>query len=139
MANERIKKQVEPVAPEVVAASVENAMSTYTDGGEVEQPKSAIIEDQEKVIPAKDITQKITQKIYVGPNILGLPTYTVIESDFTPHIESFIEKCPYIEKLFVPIAKMSVVESRTKVKGTLENRYFNAINEFIVAEREVAN
>lgn len=135
MANERIKKQVEPVAPEVVAASVENAMSTYTDGGEVEQPKSAIIEDQEKVIPAKDITQKI----YVGPNILGLPTYTVIETDFTPHIESFIEKCPDIEKLFVPIAEMSVVESRTKVKGTLENRYFNAINEFIVAEREVAN
>lgn len=135
MANERIKKQVEPVAPEVVAASVENAMSAYTDGGEVEQPKSAIIEDQEKVIPAKDITQKI----YVGPNILGLPTYTVIETDFTPHIESFIEKCPDIEKLFVPIAEMSVVESRTKVKGTLENRYFNAINEFIVAEREVAN
>lgn len=135
MANERIKKQVEPVAPEVVAASVENAMSTYTDGGEVEQPKSAIIEDQEKVIPAKDITQKI----YVGPNILGLPTYTVIETDFTPHIKSFIEKCPDIQKLFVPIAEMSVVESRTKVKGTLENRYFNAINEFIVAEREVAN
>ncbi|MGG2114010.1 hypothetical protein ABFY60_26875 [Lysinibacillus pakistanensis] len=135
MANERIKKQVEPVAPKVVAASVENAMSTYTGGGEVEQQKSAIIKDQEKVIPAKDITQKI----YVGPNILGLPTYTVIETDFTPHIESFIEKCPDIEKLFVPIAEMSVVESRTKVKGTLENRYFNAINEFIVAEREVAN
>ncbi|AVK84046.1 hypothetical protein C3943_10910 [Lysinibacillus sp. B2A1] len=135
MANERIKKQVEPVAPEVVEESIESAMSTYKEGGEVEQSKTAIIEDQEKVVPAKDITQKI----YVGPNILGLPTYTVIETDFTPHIKSFIEKCPDIQKLFVPIAEMSEVESRTKVKGTLENRYFNAIHEFIVAEREVAN
>lgn len=112
MANERIKNQLEPISPEVVGQTIANAISTSTN---------------------------ITQKIYVGPNILGLPRYTVVETGFTAHINGFIEKCPEIEKLFVPIANMAEVENRTKVKGTLENRYFNAIREFHSATREGAN
>lgn len=134
MANERIKNQVEPVSPEVAGETIESALPTQSDGGVVEQNKSAIISD-EKVIPATSITQKI----YVGPNILGLPKYTVVETTFTPHINSFIEKCPEIEKLFVPILEMAEVENRTKVKGTLENRYFNTIREFYSVPRKEAN
>lgn len=112
MANERIKNQLEPISPEVVGQTIVNATPTSTN---------------------------ITQKIYVGPNILGLPRYTVVEEDFTAHIKSFIKKCPEIEKLFVPIAEMTEVENRTKVKGTLENRYFNEILKFYSTTREGAN
>lgn len=112
MANEHIKNQLEPVSPGLVEKAIINAI-----------PK----------------TTEITQKIYVGPNILGLPRYTVVEEDFTAHIKGFIKKCPEIEKLFVPIAEMTEVENRTKVKGTLENRYFNEILEFHSITREEAN
>lgn len=134
MANNRIKNQVESITPEIVGETIESAIPTYSDGGDVEQSELVVISD-EKVISATSITQKI----YVGPNVLGLPTYTVVETGFTPHIKSFIEKCPEIEKLFVSILEMAEVESRTKVKGTLENRYFNAIREFYSTPRKEAN
>lgn len=134
MAKESIKNQVEPVSPETVGETIESAIPKHSAGSIVEQNQTAIIVE-EKVIPVTNITQKI----YVGPNILGLPKYTVVETTFTPHINSFIEKCPEIEKLFVPILEMAEVESRTKVKGTLENRYFNTIREFYSVPRKEAN
>lgn len=110
MANERIKEKVEPVSPATVEEAIKDTVSTKTE--------------------------VITQKIYVGPNLLGLPTYMVVESKFTPHIENFIKECPEIEKLFVPISEMAEVENRAKTKGTLEHRYFNTIREFKMATRE---
>lgn len=72
----------------------------------------------------------ITQKIYVGPNILGLAKYSVIENEFTAHIKGFIEKCPSIEKLFVPILEMTETETRAKEKGTLEYRHYQNVVAF---------
>lgn len=79
------------------------------------------------------IKSVIPQKIYVGPNILGLPTYTVMEKEFTGHIKSFISECPAIEKLFVPILEMATTENRIKTKGTLENHHFQTILAFKAA------
>lgn len=73
----------------------------------------------------------IPQKIYVGPNLLGLPKYTVIESEFTPHIKTFIADCPAVEKLFVPIAEMANTEQRLQTKGTLEYRHYHNVLDFI--------
>lgn len=87
------------------------------------------------VAPTPEIhKEKIPQKIYVGPNLLGLPKYTVVESIKTPHIQSFIKDCAEIEKLFVPIDKMAEIESRINQKGTLEHRYFNKALEFKVGK-----
>lgn len=79
--------------------------------------------------PVQETAEKpvIKQKIYVGPNIVGLPTYTVIESGFTDHIKGFVEKCPEIGKLFVPIFDMANVEKRAKEKGTLEHRHYQKV------------
>lgn len=83
------------------------------------------------VLPAKEVhKEKVPQKIYVGPNMLGLPKYTVVESVKTPHIQNFIKECPEVEKLFVAIEKMPETESRIKQKGTLEHRHFNKVVEF---------
>lgn len=73
---------------------------------------------------------KIPQKIYVGPNLLGLPTYTVVETELTDHIKRFVEKCGEIEKLFVPISEMANIEKRIKEKGTLEHRYYQKIMQY---------
>lgn len=109
---------------------------------------SSTIKDVVKASPAtaeqignaiKSVVKKesvITQKIYVGPNILGLPKYTVIETEFTAHIKGFIEKCPSIEKLFVPILDMAEIESRTKEKGTLEYRHYQNVATFEANRKE---
>ena len=47
--------------------------------------------------------EKIIQKIYVGPNLLGLTKYTVVESTEVAHVQTLVKYCPEIEKLFVPI------------------------------------
>lgn len=99
------------------------------------------IKDVVKATPKQKVTKAVVQpvikqRIYVGPNILGLPTYTVIESDFTAHINGFIEKCPEIGKLFVPISAMANTEKRAKEKGTLEHRHFQKVIAFEIAERK---
>lgn len=74
--------------------------------------------------------EKVSQKIYVGPNLLGLTKYTVVESTKVAHVQTFVKDCPGIEKLFVPIEKMAETEARIGQKGTLENRHFNKVAEF---------
>lgn len=71
--------------------------------------------------------KELTQRIYVGPNLLELQKYTVVEEKFTPHIEGLIKKCPAVGKLFVKIEEMAYVESRVKEKGTLEHRHYNNV------------
>lgn len=105
VANERIKENAK-ATPDAVAKTITSATPVHKE--------------------------KIPQKIYVGPNLLGLPKYTVVESVKTPHIQSFIKDCAEIEKLFVPIDKMAETESRINQKGTLEHRYFNKALEFKV-------
>lgn len=79
---------------------------------------------------------KITQRIYLGPNILGLPTYTVVETEFPQHIKGFIKDCPEIEKLFVPINEMAKVEKRVKEKGTLEHRWYQKVKDYKNGKRK---
>ena len=75
--------------------------------------------------------EPVPQKIYVGPNLLGLSRYTVVESNITPHIENLIKECPEIEKLIVPITKMAETEGRIKEKGTLEHRHYNNVLKYL--------
>lgn len=86
-------------------------------------PKDAELTEEhvEKVFDTRGAA--LTQKIYVGPNLLGLPKYTVIETEFTEHIKKVIKECPDIGKLFVPIPDMAETEKRLKEKGTREHRY----------------
>lgn len=84
--------------------------------------KALIAAADAKKVPVHQET--VTQKIYVGPNLLGLSKYTVLEDKITPHIESFVKECPEIGKLIVPIEKMAETEARVKEKGTLEHRHY---------------
>lgn len=107
MANKPIKDQIEPMEPTVVGEAIKAALPEIN-----------------KIVENKP---ELTQKIYVGPNLLELPTYTVVEDEFTTHLKELIEKCPSIEKFFVPIDQMAQVESRAKIKGTLEHRHYNKV------------
>lgn len=78
--------------------------------------------------------EKVEQKIYVGPNLLGLPKYTVVESVKAAHIQSIIKECPEVKKMFVPIEKMSETEQRIGQKGTLEHRHYKVATEYKVAK-----
>ena len=93
----------------------------------------------EKVIPAAEATKeaveiqspKVEQRIYIGPNMLQLTSYTVVESDFPLHIKELFKKCPSVEKLFVPVAELTIAEPRTKKSGTMEHRHYRKVLEFI--------
>jgi len=110
----------------------------------VEQAVVTSVENKEKLSTEEDPTPELAeqvvapsmQKIYIGPNLLSMTTYTVIEDNFPLHIESLIEKCPAIEKLCVPLSDFVESEKRTKTKGTLEHRQFRIILEFIQGEGE---
>ena len=80
-------------------------------------------ESSEETVEKKELPQRI----YVGPNLLELQKYTVMEDGFTPHVEELIKKCPSIKKLFVPIKSMALTEERAGTRGTLEHRHFNKI------------
>ena len=112
MANEQIKKEAKATV-EQVAGAIESVVPTA--------PEEKIAVHQETV----------PQKIYVGPNLLGLPKYTVVESIKVPHIQTFIKDCPEIQKLFVAIDEMAQAEERMNQKGTLEHRYYNKVIDFI--------
>ena len=112
VANERIKAEAKAI-PKEIGEAIKEMIATP---------------EQE---PVKEVhKESVPQQIYIGPNLLGLPTYTVVESAEIPHIQGFIKDCPEIEKLFVPVEKMAETESRIKQKGTLEHRYFSKVAEF---------
>jgi len=117
VANERIKEEAKATT-EQVADAIESALPTAAE---------------EKIAIHKET---VSQKIYVGPNLLGLPKYTVVESIKVPHIQSFIKECPEIEKLFVAIDEMAETEARITQKGTLEHRYHNKVAEFRAGKGE---
>lgn len=114
MANLEIQKatKASPATVELVADAV----------------KAVVEEAEENKTPVHK--EEVPQKIYVGPNLLGLTKYTVIESEITPHIQSFVKDCPEINKLIVPIEKMAITEARIREKGTLEHRHYNKVQEF---------
>lgn len=78
----------------------------------------------------KQSTTEVAQRIYIGPNLLGLITYTVVEKELPTHIQSFIDECAEIGKLFVPLALFTVAERKVKEKGSLEHRYYQKVLAF---------
>lgn len=77
-----------------------------------------------------------TQRIYVGPGSVELQRYVVVEKEYPAHIAELVEKCPAIDKLFVPIANFAAVEKKIGKNGTLENKKFHEIAEFLIKLRK---
>lgn len=93
-------------------------------------------EDKKEIKEIKETEDTNDKKIYIGPNLLQLTTYTVVENDFPEHIKDVIDKCPSIEKLFVNIAQFPHYEGRAKTKGTLEHRHYIKTSEFAQGKGE---
>lgn len=87
--------------------------------------------EKAKRAPAKAKAQEPVKRIYVGPPSLQITKYTVLESDFPPHLQPLVEQCPDVAKLFVPIADLQTAEARIAKKGTLEHRAYNNVVEFL--------
>lgn len=87
--------------------------------------------EKAKRAPAKAKAQEPVKRIYVGPPSLQITKYTVLESDFPPHLQTLVEQCPDVAKLFVPIADLQAAEARIAKKGTLEHRAYNNVFEFL--------
>ena len=80
--------------------------------------------------------EKASKRIYIGPNLQQLITYTVVEDEFPEHIKSIIKACSSVEKLFVKIDELAALEKRTKTKGTLEYRNYIKVIEFAQGKGE---
>ncbi len=80
--------------------------------------------------------EKKEQRIYVGPGSVQLNQYTVVENEFPFHIQELIDKCPTIEKLFVPVTKFTEIEPKVGKKGTLEHRDYQKVVDFLNGKGE---
>lgn len=78
----------------------------------------------------------LTQRIYVGPGSIELQRYAVVEKEYPVHIAELVKKCPAIDKLFVPIANFTAVEQKIAKTGTLENKKFQEVAEFLAKSRK---
>lgn len=79
----------------------------------------------------KQAVEQPQKRIYVGPASARITKYTVLESDFPPHLKELVQECPDVEKLFVPILELQATEKRITTKGTLEHRAYNNVVEFL--------
>lgn len=76
------------------------------------------------------------QRIYVGPGSIELQRYVVVENEYPAHFAELVEKCPAIDRLFVPITNFATVEQKIAKVGTLENKKFQEVAEFLVKLRK---
>lgn len=67
--------------------------------------------------------------IYIGPNIPGggLSQFTVFRYGLTTHVQSIIAQYPDIDKLILPVEKMSVAIARSRQPGTLEHTAYQKL------------
>lgn len=70
------------------------------------------------------------QKIYIGPNLPMLTTYTVIDGGYPAHVENAIKDCPSLKRMFVPIDELVESQQRVQKKGTIEHRRYTEVLEF---------
>ena len=97
------------------------------------------IKENKTPVTKKKIEEVVSTKerlIYIGPNMLSLTAFTVLESGYPHHIEVLVKKCPDVGKLFVPISELAEAQSRTQRKGTIEHRRFTKVLEYISNERK---
>ncbi len=79
--------------------------------------------------------KKVEPIIYCGPNfsLVSLAKHTVfskgIPNHVLPHFDQ--EKCPELERLFVPVSKFNQFEQRLQHSGSAEQTFFNAVENYI--------
>ena len=71
--------------------------------------------------------------IYCGPSLPGglLQRYTIYKGGISVHLNDVIEQCPAIKSLFVPYARLQVVNAAIQSTGSLENLRYREIQKFI--------
>lgn len=76
-------------------------------------------------------SKKTDTKIYVGPSLSEgrLVHATVYIGGYPPHLAELIADNPWMEQLFVPIAKLNDSLAETKQKGSLLNILCNKAKE----------
>lgn len=117
---------------EALGLAAEEAKETEQERAVEQEPK--VGEEQEAgQEPEPEERQEMKQYIYIGPNIPGLTTYTVIEGKgkYPIHIKKFVKECAAVGKLFVPVAQLTVAEPKTKTKGALEHRNYTKVLEYL--------
>lgn len=73
--------------------------------------------------------------IYCGPSFNGeLQQFSIYKDGVPKHIESYIEGCPEIERMFYPTSELIKVRNRIKEKGSMEHQMYTRILEY---QREV--
>lgn len=86
--------------------------------------------------PTKNETPKTEQQIesliYVGPSLGGgkLTRFTVYQGGKPKYLEQLFIDCPEIERLFVPVDKLTVALEQIGMTGTPYNTWFNQVIEF---------
>lgn len=70
--------------------------------------------------------------IYLGPNLPGsmLNRFAVYKNGMPKHLETVIDKCPDIERLFVSVVKLTEVLEKINKTGTPYNVWYNNVVEF---------
>lgn len=88
--------------------------------------------------PQASEKEGLKQQIYIGPNLPGLTSYTVIDGEgkYPVHIKKIVDACAAVGKLFVPVDELSVSSQKAQVKGTLEYRYVTKVNDFMRKQGE---
>jgi hypothetical protein len=69
--------------------------------------------------------------IYLGPNIPSIINrFTVYKDGMPKHLDKNFQDCPDIQKLFVPVAKLSEVLEKINKTGTPYNVWYSTVIEF---------
>lgn len=77
----------------------------------------------------KKATQETT--IYLGPSLPSgqLARYTVFRNgEALPHVKQFVEECPAMKFLIVPVSKLAETERKLKDSASVESSRFAEIN-----------
>lgn len=102
---------------------------------EVEAPSIAeASKDTEKTVVQPETVVK--PKIYIGPNMVQLTTYTVFSNGLPFHVEDLIKKCPSVGRLIVSIEDLAQAEGKSRTKGSKEYRHYRDVIKFLNGERE---
>lgn len=74
-------------------------------------------------------TAKEPSLIYCGPNLPKgvLNQFTVFQNGISKHIDSYIEECPAIKRLIVPVDEFTSFVSKSTEPGTSEHVWFDQV------------
>lgn len=95
--------------------------------------KSSVVKDE----PAQEAVIKETAKteslIYVGPSVPGgtLLRFTVFRGGKPKHLAKLMEDCKEIDRLFVPVVKLSESLAKINRPGTPMHTWYAGAMDFI--------